>query len=97
MEYFWEGFEKRAEEDAISKWETPAELAGLGTLMYPSVQHLRGKPMKAHKLHKLELAGLGILAAPYAAKAVRGVYRAGKDLYNKVMPGKPAQPAAVGA
>lgn len=42
------------------------ELAGLGALAVPSIQHLRGKPMDEHAAHKYELGGLGILAAPYA-------------------------------
>lgn len=74
MQNFWHGFEKRANEDPISKWETPAELAGLGTLMAPSIKELRGNPLSHKALHGTELAGLGILAAPYAAKAGRWAY-----------------------
>ena len=82
MNSFWNGFEKKAAEDPISKWETPAELAGLGTLMAPSIRELRGKPMTHRGLHGTELAGLCILAAPYAAKA-------GRWAYNKLKPKKP--------
>lgn len=57
---FWDGFEKQASH--------AAELAGLGLLAVPSVQHLRGKPMKEDTAHKFELGGLGVLAVPAAMK-----------------------------
>ena len=63
MKYFWEGFEK-----AANKWDTAAELVGLGTLAIPSIQNLRGKPMKEKHKDIMEVAGLGMLAAPYIAK-----------------------------
>jgi hypothetical protein len=44
------------------------ELAGLGTLAVPSVQHLRGHEMDSNTAHGMEAAGLGILAAPYAGR-----------------------------
>lgn len=65
---FWEGFEKQASH--------AAELAGLGLLAIPSVQHLRGKPMTEKNEHKMELAGLGVLAAP-------SVYHYGQKLLSK--------------
>lgn len=55
---FWLAFEKKA--------NVAAELAGLGTLAVPSIQSLRGKPMKEKHKDMLEVAGLGTLAAPYA-------------------------------
>lgn len=57
MKSFWSGFEKRA--------NAGAELAGLGMLAVPSIQGLRGKPMKEKHKDMLEVAGLGTLAAPY--------------------------------
>jgi len=65
---FWGAFEKKA--------NAAAELAGLGMLAVPSIQHLRGKPLKESTTHKLEIAGLGTLAAPYA-------WSAGKKLFSK--------------
>lgn len=56
---FWIGFTKQAE--AFSHL---AEIAGLGILAAPSIQKLRGKPMKEHTASKFELAGLATLAAP---------------------------------
>lgn len=44
------------------------ELAGLGTLAVPSVQHMRGHEMSDNTAHAMEAAGLGILAAPYAGR-----------------------------
>lgn len=44
------------------------ELAGLGTLAVPSVQHLRGHEMSDNTAHGMEAAGLGILAAPYVGR-----------------------------
>lgn len=61
MNHFWNGFEKRA-----NGWSHAAELGGLATLAAPSVQAMRGKPMKEKNQHRAELAGLGILAAPTA-------------------------------
>ena len=70
-EAFWNGFEKKA------NWKKHigdvAEVAGLGTLMVPSIQHLRGKPMKQDTTHKLEVAGLGTLMAPYLYKGVKAL------------------------
>lgn len=43
-----------------------AELAGLGVLAKPSIQHLRGKQTTKSSDHAHEVAGLGILAAPSA-------------------------------
>ena len=47
-------------------WGHAAELAGLGILARPAINHLRGKEMseKSKALH--EVGGLGILAAPSA-------------------------------
>lgn len=56
---FWQGFVKSA--------NAAAELGGLGMLAIPSIQSLRGKPMKDSTKDKLEIAGLGTLAAPYVA------------------------------
>ena len=56
---FWQGFEKKANH--------AAEIAGLGLLAVPSIQHLRGKPMSEDTAHKIELGGLGVLAAPSLA------------------------------
>ena len=41
-----------------------AELAGLGILAAPSIQHLRKKPMSERKSHLVNAAGLAVLAAP---------------------------------
>jgi hypothetical protein len=71
MEKFFEGFEKRAGMGAHL-----AEVAGLGMLAVPSIQHLRKKPMSESKTHKYELAGLGTLAAPSA-------YHIGKKVLSK--------------
>lgn len=53
-----------------------AELAGLGVLARPSVNHLRGKEMSERSKALHETAGLGILAAPSA-------YEMGKKLFTK--------------
>lgn len=71
MSNFWDGFEKRA-----SGWNTAAELGGLGILAVPSIQSLRGKPMKEKHKDIAEVAGLGTLAAPY-------VHQIGKKLLTK--------------
>ena len=76
MRAFWRGFVKRAEDSRPGVTEA-TEIAGLGTLAVPSIQHLRGKHMPEGVGHKYELAGLGILAAP-------SVYKAGKWAYNKL-------------
>ena len=65
---FWSGFEKQA--------NAAAELAGLGMLAVPSIQGLRGKPMKEKHKDALEVAGLGTLAAPY-------VHSLGKKLLTR--------------
>jgi len=67
---FWAGFEKQA--------NIAAELGGLGILAVPSIQHLRGKPLSADTEHKLEVAGLGTLAAPYALTGIKKLLRKGK-------------------
>lgn len=46
-----------------------AELAGLGILAVPSIQHLRGKEMSEGAKAKTEIGGLGVLAAPSAVAA----------------------------
>lgn len=61
-----------------------AELAGLGVLARPSLNHLRGKEMTERQKGVHEVAGLGILAAPSA-------YGLGKSLLSRV------RPAAAGA
>ena len=71
MEKFFEAFEKKAETASHL-----AELAGLGIIAAPSIQHLRGKPMSESKAHKYEIAGLGTLAAP-------SVYHLGKKFVSK--------------
>lgn len=68
MKSFWNGFEKKA--------NAAAELAGLGMLAVPSVQSLRGRPMKEKHKDMLEVAGLGTLAAPY-------VHSIGKKLLTR--------------
>lgn len=60
-----------------------AELAGLGILAAPAVQHLRGKEMSEGAKAKSEVAGLGVLAAPSAVAAAKGAWRAGKGLFHK--------------
>lgn len=50
-----------------------SEIAGLGMLAVPSVQHLRGKDMSENSKSKWELAGLGTLAAPYAVHGMRHI------------------------
>jgi hypothetical protein len=65
---FWDGFTKRA--------NAAAELAGLGLLAVPSIQSLRGKPVKEKTKDIMEIAGLGTLAAPY-------VHQIGKSLLPK--------------
>lgn len=57
----------------FKKANAAAELAGLGMLAVPSIQHLRGKPMSEDTKSKLEIAGLGTLAAPYAYNAAKGL------------------------
>ena len=76
MKDFWRGFEKKAEEGKTDWGTVGSEVAGLGTLAVPSIQHLRGKHMPEGRAHKYELAGLGILAAP-------SVYKATKHLLNR--------------
>lgn len=73
---FWSGFEKRA-----SGWGTAAELGGLGTLAIPSIQELRGKPMDEKTKARLEVLGLGTLAAPYAGQVAKGA----KNLAKKIL------------
>lgn len=70
MDKFWQSFEKRA--------NAGAELAGLGMLAIPSIQHLRGKPLKDKHTHMLEVAGLSTLAAPYAASIGKKILTRGK-------------------
>lgn len=67
MESFWEGFDKRA-----SGFSTAAELGGLGILAAPSVQDLRGKSMDKDTKAKMEILGLGTLAAPYVGEVAEG-------------------------
>jgi hypothetical protein len=76
MNNFWSGFEKRA-----SGWGTAAELGGLGTLAIPSIQELRGKPMDEKTKARLEVLGLGTLAAPYAGQVAKGA----KTLAKKIL------------
>lgn len=64
---FWRGFEKRAGMGAAA---AAADLAGLGMLAVPSIQHMRGKHMKESTKHKFELAGLGTLGAAVASPHV---------------------------
>lgn len=77
MENFWDGFEKKA-----VNWghigSTGAELGGLGVLAAPSVQRLRGKPMKDNTAAKYEVAGLGALAAPYVVRGAKSILTRGK-------------------
>lgn len=47
-------------------WHHLSDLAGLGVLGVPAVQHLRGKSMSEGNKSKFEIAGLGLLAAPVA-------------------------------
>ena len=87
MNNFWNGFEKRARLNENPDLVDAAEIAGLGTLAVPSIQHWRERAhMPAHArptlgqhlgAHKYELAGLGILAAP-------SVYKAGRWAWNKM-------------
>jgi hypothetical protein len=56
-----------------------AEIAGLGILARPSINHLRGKEMTEKNKALHETAGLGILAAPSA-------YSMGKQLLTKARP-----------
>lgn len=62
---FWDGFLKQA--------YGPAELAGLATLAAPSVAHLTGRKMSDKATHAAEVTGLGILAMPYIAKALKNL------------------------
>lgn len=71
---FWSGFEKKA--NLAEHLTHGAEIAGLSILAAPSIQAMRGKPMKEKNTHRAELAGLGILAAPSA-------YHLGKKLLGK--------------
>jgi hypothetical protein len=48
-------------------WAHGAELAGLGMLAAPTIQKMRGKPMKDKNKDRAEVAGLGVLAAPSVA------------------------------
>jgi len=79
---FWSGFEKRA-----SGWSTAAELGGLGVLAVPSIQKLRGHPMDEDTAAKMEILGLGTLAAPYLGSMARtGAGKAWDKLGPKVVP-----------
>lgn len=49
-----------------TNWHHAAEIAGLGTLAAPTIQKMRGKPMKEKNKDRAEMAGLGILAVPAA-------------------------------
>jgi len=64
---------------STGNWGHAAEIAGLGVLARPSINHLRGKEMseKSKALH--EVGGLGILAAPSA-------YEMGKSFLNRAKP-----------
>lgn len=57
-----------------------AELAGLGILAAPSIQHLRGKEMSEKNKARTEVAGLGVLAAPSALAAGKAGLSKGKAL-----------------
>lgn len=82
MNSFWDGFEKRA-----SGWGTAAELGGLGVLAVPSIQKLRGHPMDEDTAAKMEILGLGTLAAPYLGSMARtGAGKAWSKLGPKVVP-----------
>ena len=82
MNNFWSGFEKRA-----SGWSTAAELGGLGVLAVPSIQKLRGHPMDEDTAAKMEVLGLGTLAAPYLGSMAReGAGKAWGKLGPKVVP-----------
>ena len=82
MNSFWDGFEKRA-----SGWSTAAELGGLGVLAVPSIQKLRGHPMDEDTAAKMEVLGLGTLAAPYLGSMARtGAGKAWGKLGPKVVP-----------
>lgn len=78
MNNFWSGFEKRG-----SGWSTAAELGGLGVLAVPSIQKLRGKPMDEDLAAKMEILGLGTLAAPYLGHLA---HQGGGKLWEKVAP-----------
>ena len=73
MDSFFAGFEKQANLKTHI-----AEVAGLGTLAVPSIQHLRNKKMPENRAHKYEVAGLGILAAPSAYELGKRMLRKGK-------------------
>lgn len=64
---FFRGFEKAASLGDI------AELGGLAALAVPSIQHLRRKPMMEDTKAKYEVGGLGLLAAPYVVKGIKGI------------------------
>jgi hypothetical protein len=82
MNNFWSGFEKRA-----SGLSTAAELGGLGTLAIPSIQELRGKPMDEKTKARLEVLGLGTLAAPYAAPYARKGFQGAGNLAKNISRG----------
>lgn len=84
MKSFWTGFEKQATSHAM-------ELAGLGILARPAVQHLAGGPeLSEHSKDIHEAVGLGVLAAPSvhaAAKATPKAYKSITQGVAKAAPG----------
>lgn len=52
--------------EASGNFGHAAELAGLGMLAAPTIQKMRGKPMKDKNKDRAEIGGLGVLAAPSA-------------------------------
>ena len=75
---FWTGFEKKA-----NTLGHVAEVAGLGALMVPTVQSLRGKPLPEKHKDMWEAAGLGVLAAPSVAALGHKAWQSGKALLKK--------------
>lgn len=80
-----------------------AELAGLGILAAPSIQHFRGKPMSDRKSHAVNAVGLGVLAAPSLlalARRKKGIKHAAHnpDVDARTMSGRgAAYGAGIGA
>lgn len=60
------------------------DVAGLGALAAPTIQHMRGKPMSDKAKNRTELLGLGTLGASVAAEHAGDVAKAGKAGLSKL-------------
>jgi hypothetical protein len=77
------------------------DMAGLGLLAAPTVQHMRGKPMSDKNKNRAELGGLGVLGASVAAEHGKEGLEAAKSGLSKLkglvskMPKHAGLPAAL--